>query len=176
MSGRGPAFFDRPSGYLETVRRPTMRLAIFLLAFGVVGCHQPDTGTAPAAATTSATTPTRPLVDSGKPNFEEMLAALEENPADPKYKNQFMTIDMVVDEVKEQGKDSYLVTGTAGPARLKVTFLTPNNLNVNRQVPSLVAGDTVSFYGEMGRFEPGKPQPTITVFSGAINRVVRKKS
>jgi hypothetical protein len=105
-----------------------------------------------------------------------MIKALQESPSDSKYKNQFMTIDMVVDEVKEQGKDSYLVTGTAGPANLRVTFLTPPNLMANRQVTSLSAGDTVSFYGELGRFEPGDPKPTITVFSGSISRVVRKKS
>jgi hypothetical protein len=52
-----------------------------------------------------------------------MVRALEKDPKDAKYKNQFLSIDMEVDEIKEVQKDHYLVTGRVDNVTVQATFL-----------------------------------------------------
>jgi len=102
-----------------------------------------------------------------------MVAALEKDPHDPKYKNQFLNIDLEVGEVKEAGKDRFLVTGRADNVTVRVTFLVQPDLRSNLQVGTLTAGDRVDFYGELGGFEKGADGVVLTVPSGSVSRVTR---
>jgi hypothetical protein len=150
-----------------------MRLLLLLLAPAVVGCNKPAPGGSDTSAATSPTAPARSLVHSGRPEFAEMVAALEKDPRDPKYKNQFLNIDLEVGEVKEAGKDRYLVTGRADNVTVRVTFLVLPDLRSNLQVGTLKAGDRVDFYGELGGFEKGADGVVLTVPSGSVSRVTR---
>jgi len=151
-----------------------MRLLLLFLAPAVVGCNKPPgSGAAATSAEASPAAPARSLVHSGRPEFAAMVAALEKDPHDPKYKNQFVNIDLEVGEVKEAGKDRYLVTGRADNVTVRVTFLVLPDLRSNLQVSSLKAGDRVDFYGELGAFEKGTDGVVLTVPSASVSRVTR---
>jgi hypothetical protein len=148
-----------------------MRLLLLLAA--VVGCNKPGPSGDGASSGATTTAPARSLVHSGRPEFAEMVAALEKDPHDPKYKNQFLNIDLEVGEVKEAGKDRFLVTGRADNVTVRVTFLVLPDLRSNLQVGTLKAGDRVDLYGELGGFEKGADGVVLTVPSGSVSRVTR---
>jgi hypothetical protein len=144
-----------------------------VLVATVIGCDKPGSGGAGTSSATSPTAPARSLVHSGRPEFAAMVAALEKDPRDPKYKNQFLNIDLEVDEVQEAGKDRFLVTGRADNVTVRATFLVLPDLRSNLQVGTLKAGDRVDFYGELGGFEKGADGVVLTVPSGSVSRVTR---
>jgi hypothetical protein len=151
-----------------------MRFLLLLLALTFVGCNRPGPGAGSTTPEVSSTAPARSLVHSGQPEFGEMVAALGKDPRDPRYRNQFLNIDLEVGEVKEVAKDRYLVTGRADNVTVRVTFLVLPDLRSNLQVGTLKAGDRVDFYGELGAFETGKDGVVLTVPSGSVSRVTRR--
>lgn len=153
------------------------QVAIAFLALALVlGCHKADSGSdsTPQPTVGTAAAPTKSIIDSDKPQFEEMVRALKADPKDPKYKRQLLNIDIEVEERTESKKDAYLVTGTAGGLTIKVTFLIQPNLTLNQQARTLSKGDRVYFFCELAEFDPKPDPPVLTSYSGSILRISRK--
>ena len=145
------------------------RMLLFAL-LAAVGCQKAPS---PSPARTVPATPAasaKKVIESGKPEFDTMLAAFKADPKTTKFAREIVTFKMTVESVKEVDKQTYLVKGKGEGANLVVTFLLPANLQLNQQARHLGAGDTVTYWAEPAEYTPGDP-PTITSLSGSIMSV-----
>ena len=154
-----------------------MKRAVLLTLLVLIGCKKSnpeatDPGNTPAAAPVSKG-PTKKLIESGTPEFDAMLAEFKADPKTKKFEREIVTFVMAVESVKEVNKETYLVKGKGDGVNLVCTFLLPKDLELNRQAPTLAAGDKVTYMAEPAGYKPGTP-PTITGLSGSILGVERK--